>query len=113
MDNISPTLPISEVDNTASASLLSGVPPKYADFADVFSETNVYILPEHGKHDHAIDLIDNIKPPLYRFIYNLSESKLAVFQAYIDLHLKTRFIRPSKSPARAFILFAKKPDGSF
>lgn len=87
------------------------IPPEYTDFKDVFSDTNAYILPEHGTHDHAIDLIDEKKQPPYGPIYNLSESELAVLRAYIDLHLKTGFIRPSKSPAGAPILFAKKPDG--
>ena len=111
VDNISPTPSISEADNTSSTPPISGIPPEYADFADVFSESNAYILPEHGEHDHAIDLIDETKAPPYGPIYNLSESELAVLRAYIDLHLKTGFIRPSKSPAGAPILFAKKPDG--
>ena len=33
-------------------------------------------------------------------------------KTYIETHLKTGFIRPSKSPAGAPILFDKKPDGS-
>ena len=88
------------------------IPPEYADFADVFSDTSPYTLPEHGTHDHAIDLIDESKPPPYGPIYNLSDTELAVLREYIDLHLKTGFIRPSKSPSGAPILFAKKPDGS-
>lgn len=39
-------------------------------------------------------------------------NKLEVLKAYIETHLKTGFIRPSKSPAGAPILFDKKPDGS-
>ena len=34
-------------------------------------------------------------------------------KTYIETHLKTGFIWPSKSPAGAPILFNKKPDGSF
>ena len=38
--------------------------------------------------------------------------ELETLKTYIETHLKTRFIRPSKSPAGAPILFDKKPDGS-
>ena len=113
VENVAPTPPISKQDNTSSNLLISKIPPEYADFADVFSKISVYILPEHKNHDYAIDLIDKAKQPLYGPIYNLSETELAVLQVYIDLHLKTGFIRPSKSLAEASILFAKKPDGGF
>ena len=39
--------------------------------------------------------------------------ELETLKTYIKTHLKTGFIRPSKSPAGAPILFDKKPDGSF
>ena len=38
--------------------------------------------------------------------------ELETLKTYIKTYLKTRFIRPSKSPAGAFILFDKKPDGN-
>ncbi len=38
--------------------------------------------------------------------------ELETLKTYIETHLKTGFIRPSKSPADAPILFDKKPDGS-
>ena len=69
---------------------LSNTPPKstlpleYADYADVFSEDKAITLPDHGPHDHAIDLIDKSKPPPYGPIYNLSETELATLQAYIN-----------------------------
>lgn len=102
---------VKAIDDQSTSSASLQIPTEYADFADVFSDTNAYVLPEHGSHDHAIDLIDESKQPPYGPIYNLSEPELAVLRAYIDLHLKTGFIRPSKLPAGASILFAKKPDG--
>ena len=39
--------------------------------------------------------------------------ELKTLKTYIDTHLKTGFIQPSKSPASAPILFDKKPDSSF
>ncbi len=38
--------------------------------------------------------------------------ELETLKAYIKNNLASSFIRPSKSPARAPILFNKKPDGS-
>ena len=39
--------------------------------------------------------------------------ELETLKTYIKTHLKTGFIRPSKSPAGALIFFDKKSDGSF
>ena len=39
--------------------------------------------------------------------------KLEILKANIEIHLKTGFIRPSKFPAGAPILFNKKPDSNF
>ena len=39
--------------------------------------------------------------------------ELKTLKTYIKTHLKTGFIRLSKSPAGAPILLNKKPDGSF
>ena len=38
--------------------------------------------------------------------------ELEILKTYIETHLKTGFIQPSKSPAGAPILFDKKPDGN-
>lgn len=86
------------------------LPSEYEDLAEVFSEADVNRLSDHGPHDHAIDLIDERQPP-YRPVYNLSEVELTVLRQYIDKHLANNFIRPSKSPARAPILFIKRPSG--
>ena len=89
------------------------VPPKYVDYADVFSFDLAIKLPENtGINKHAIELQDG-KQPLYRPIYSLGPVELETLKTYIKTHLKTRFIQPSKSPAGAPILFDKKPDGSF
>ncbi len=68
-------------------------------------------LPENtGMNKHAIELIDGRQPP-YGPIYALSPLELVTLKAYIETHLKTGFIRPSKSPASAPIFCNKKPDG--
>ena len=89
------------------------IPDEYSDFADVFSEEKALVLPERTElNEHAIDLEDGKQPP-YGPIYSLGPVELETLKTYIETHLKTGFIRPSKSLAGAPILFDKKPDGSF
>ena len=52
------------------------------------------------------------KQPLYGLIYILNLIELETLKTYIEIHLKTRFIWPFKSPAVASILFDKKLDSS-
>ena len=85
---------------------------KYADFADVFSPKLAAKLPKHmGINNHIIKLVDDWQSP-YDPIYSLGSVELETLKAYIENNLTNGFIRPSKSPARASILFDKKPDGS-
>ena len=64
-----------------------------------------------GINEHAIELVEGKQPP-YGPIYSLGPVELETLKAFIETHLKTEFIQLSKSPAGAFILFDKKPDGS-
>ena len=87
-------------------------PAKYPVFLDVFSEKEALVLPERTNlNEHAIKLEDDKQPP-YGPIYSLSPVELETLKAYIKTHLKTRFLRPFKSPIRVFILFDKKPNSS-
>jgi len=52
-----------------------------------------------------------VQPP-FGPIYSLSQNELAALRDYLDENLAKNFIRHSKSPARAPILFVKKKDGS-
>ena len=88
------------------------VPAEYSDFADVFSPDLASELPEHtGINDHAIELVEGQQPP-YGPIYSLGPVELETLKAYIETNLANGFIRPSKSPAGAPILFDRKSDGS-
>ncbi len=85
---------------------------EYADYSDVFLFDLAMELPENtGINENAIELVESKQPP-YGPIYNLSPVELETLKTYIEIHLTTGFIRPSKSPAGAPILFDKKPDGS-
>ena len=84
------------------------VPAKYSDFADVFSSNLAFELPEHiGINNYTIELVDGQQPP-YGPIYSLGPVELETLKAYIETNLANGFIRPSKSPAGAPILFNRK-----
>ncbi len=89
------------------------IPTEYTDYANVFSFNLVMELPENtGINEHAIELVGGKQPP-YGPIYSLRPVELETLKTYIETHLKTGFIRPSKSLAVAPIFFDKKSDGSF
>lgn len=56
---------------------------------------------------HAIELVKGKQTP-YKLIYRFSPVELETLKTYIETDLKMGFIRPSKSPTRAPILFHKK-----
>ena len=86
---------------------------KYSDFADVLSSDLAFELPKHIRiNDHAIKQVKDQKP-IYEPIYSLGPVELEILKAYIKTNLANVFIRPSKSPAGAPILFDRKSDGSF
>ena len=85
---------------------------EYSDFEDMFSKESAAVFPKHIEiNTHAIDLEEGKQPP-YRPIYSLGPVELKTLKTYIETNLANGFIRPSKSPAGAPILFDKKQDGS-
>ena len=88
------------------------VPTEYSDFADVFLEKSANVFPKRiGANEHAIELEKGKQPP-YGPIYSLGLVELQILKTYIRTNLSNSFIRASKSPAGAWILFVRKPDGS-
>ncbi len=88
------------------------VPAKYSDYADIFSTDLAIELPENtNMNKYTIKLIEE-KQPSYGPIYALNSVELETLKAYIETHLKTRFIQPSKFPTHIPILFDKTLDGS-
>ena len=109
------TMPIHPSRQAQVAALTSeetGIPAEYSDFSNVFSSDSAAELPEHtGINDHPINLLDNKQPP-YGPIYSLGPVELETLKTYIKANLASGFIRPSKSPASALILFVRKIDSS-
>ena len=95
-------------DETRSMSTL---PEQYKSYQVVFEKKNADILPQHRLYDCAIDIEDFAQVP-FGPIYNMSQDELATLKEYIDENLAKGFIRHSKSPTGAPILFVKKKDGS-
>ena len=88
------------------------VSAKYSDFADVFSLDLASELPKHtGINDHAIELVKGQQVP-YGPLYILGPVELETLKAYIETNPANGFIRSSKSPAKAPILFDQKSNGS-
>lgn len=84
----------------------------YFDYADVFSLDLAMELPENtGIKKHAIKLIDGKQPP-YGLIYAFNLVELKTLKTYIETHLKTEFIKLSKSPTGASKLYHRKLDNS-
>ena len=73
---------------------------------------NAAELPENtGLNEHAIKLEEG-KQPSFGPIYSLGLVELETLKTYIKINLANGFIRPSKSLARAPILFNRKPHRS-
>ena len=73
---------------------------------------NAAEFPENiGMKKHAIELEEDKQPP-FEPIYNLGPMELETLKTYIETNLANGFIRPSKSPVEALILFDQKPDRS-
>ena len=88
------------------------VPAEYSNYSDVFSAKNTTELPENTRiNEHTIKLEEG-KQPSVSPIYSLEPVELETLKTYIKTNLANGFIRPSKSPAGASILFNRKLDGS-
>ena len=78
----------------------------------MFSEAQANTLPPHRKYDLEITLQPNTTP-LWGAIYPMSAPKLVEMKIYIRVNTENGFIRPSKSPAAAPVMFVPHPDGKF
>jgi len=97
--------------NPQSEPKLVKLPEKYKDFANVFEKNKADQLLEHCPYDCPINLEEGQSPP-FGPIYGLSEPELQALRDYLIENLAKGFIRHSKFPADAPILFVKKKDGS-
>jgi hypothetical protein len=80
-------------------------------YGDVFPEDLPKQLPPHRSIDHRIELIPGSTPPS-RPVYRMSPVELDELKKQLTELLNHGFIRPSKSPYGAPVLFVKKKDGT-
>ena len=73
------------------------VPDWCANFSDMFSEQTHAKLPPHRHYDHTINLQPTFTPCIAK-IYPLNPAELQTCKEFVDKHLKTGWIVPSKSP---------------
>lgn len=108
-------LPTIQINNTTiaipkNAEPREFLPPQYHDYLDVFDRKQANSLPPHRPWDHAIDLQPGKDPPFAR-PYSMNRHELKALREYLDKELTKGFIRVSRSPAAAPVLFVKKPNG--
>ena len=89
---------------------MTGVPPDYHKFTNVFSKTCASTPTPHQPYNLKIELEIGTSP-LFGPIYSLSQSELKSLQEFLDEHLVMDFIRLSHSPGGAPVLFICKEDG--
>ena len=86
---------------------------EYSNYSNIFSAKNTAKLPKNtGMNEHAIKLEEGKQSP-FSPIYRLGPVVLETLKTYIEINLASGFIQSSKSPAKALILFNRKPNGSF
>jgi hypothetical protein len=83
------------------------------EFAPVFSQSGFDELPPRRSWDHAIELKPSEESkPISSKVYSLSRQEQLELDKFLEEHLKTGRIRPSKSPIASPFFFVKKKDGS-
>jgi hypothetical protein len=80
------------------------------EYADVFPEDLPEELPPPRPVDHEIEL-EPLSTPTFGPTYKMSVSESAELKKQVEDLLKKGFIRPSKSPFGAPVLFVKKANG--
>jgi len=85
--------------------------PEYQDYADIFSEEKINVLPKHTEYDHRIDLVPGSDLPR-NHRYPLTVSDQQVLKEYINEMEQWGKIRRSSSPIGAPIVFVPKPHGT-
>ena len=81
------------------------------EFINVMPEDLPKELPPRREIDHTIELVEGAKP-VSRPPYRMSPNELEELRKQLKELLEAKFIRPSKSPYGAPVLFQKKKDGT-
>jgi len=80
-------------------------------FESMFAKEDFNVRLEHRQWNHAIELIPGLEPKSSK-VYSLSPVEQKELDSFLEENLRTRRIRPSKSPMVALVFFIKKKDSS-
>jgi hypothetical protein len=81
------------------------------EFPDVMPEDLPEDLPPRRRVDHAIEVMPGVAPPA-KAPYRMSHEELKEFKVQLEELLTKGYIKPSKSPYGAPVLFVHKKDGT-
>jgi hypothetical protein len=81
------------------------------EFPDVMFEELPEILPPRRRVDHAIEVVPGVAPPT-KAPYRMSHEELKELKVQLEELLPKGYIKPSKSPYGAPVLFVHKKDGT-
>ena len=91
------------------------IPPQIeqvlVEFGDVMPKQLPKTLPPRRNIDHQIELVQGAKPPA-KAPYRIAPPELEELRRQLNELLEAGFVRPSKAPFGAPVLFQKKQDGS-
>jgi hypothetical protein len=107
--NILQRLAEAVLKNSQKKDFRDTVPNYLHDFEDVFAEESFNVLLSCKIWDHAIELTKDANVSNCK-VYPMSRDEQAELDTYIDEHLLTGRIRPSKSPMALPCFFIKKKD---
>ncbi len=81
------------------------------EFSDVMPEELPEDLPPKRRVDHAIEVMPGVAPPA-KAPYRMSHEELKELKVQLEKLLTKGYIKPSKSPYGAHVLFVHKKDGT-
>ena len=102
---------LADTDSTIVTKELDSIPTKYQDLHEVLNEKSSNELPSYGISDMKIEFKEG-QEPKNTGLRPMSPIELEELQRYVEENLRKGWIRRSKSPISAPIVFAQKKDGS-
>ena len=91
-------------DKTNSDLMPNGVKKVLQEFQNVMPKQLPKALPPIRMINHEIELLSRVKPPAKGFCH-MAPLELVELRKQLDELLQTSFIRPSKAPFGALVLF--------
>ena len=85
------------------------LPQLYVDFKDVFEKKTIDELPPSRTFDHTIELNEGFFPKVAK-VYPLNPKEQEACRTFVNEHLKSGKIVPSKSPQALPFFFVPKKD---